>query len=37
LATIVGIGLSLLFKVISLYRKEEVVLEEPDEPAEQKK
>ena len=37
LATIVGIGLSLLFKVISLFRKEEEVLDAPDEPAEQKK
>lgn len=36
LATIVGIGLSLLFKVISLYRKEEEVIEAPDESAEQK-
>ena len=36
LATIVGIGLSLLFKVISLFRKEEEVLDAPDEPAEQK-
>ena len=35
LATIVGIGLSLLFKVISLFRKEEEVLDAPDEPAEQ--
>ena len=36
LATIVGIGLSLLFKVISLFRKEEEVLDAPDESAEQK-
>lgn len=36
LATIVGIGLSLLFKVISLYRKEEDVIDAPDEPAERK-
>ncbi|MGP2691075.1 solute carrier family 23 protein, partial [Serratia nevei] len=36
LATIVGIGLSLLFKVISLFSKEEEVLDAPDEPAGQK-
>ncbi|HGE6662760.1 TPA: solute carrier family 23 protein, partial [Serratia marcescens] len=36
LATIVGIGLSLLFKVISLFRKEEEVLDAPDESVEQK-
>jgi len=36
LATIVGIGLSLLFKVISLYRKEEEVIDAADESAPRK-
>ncbi|MNG75836.1 Uracil permease [compost metagenome] len=36
LATIVGIGLSLLFKVISLYRKEEEVIDAADESAQRK-